>query len=194
MVLAYLLGSIPSAYLAGRMVKGKDIRNEGDHNPGAGNVYRNIGPRAGLIVAAVDIGKGSVAVLLARVILEGTGVEMAAGAAAVAGHNWPIYMKLRGGRGAATTVGVFCGLIPIPAIPMGLAAMALLPVVRSATLMLALIMIPMPLLAWVAGASYPVVAYTVALPLAVGLRHYMTSRTGQPHSQAHAKEEALPQG
>ena len=87
-LLAYLIGSIPAAYLAGRMVKGKDIWDEGDGNPGAGNVFRAIGPKAGLLVGAVDIGKGVVVVVLARVILGGNGIEMAAGAAAVAGPRY----------------------------------------------------------------------------------------------------------
>ena len=90
-IIGYLIGSIPTAYLAGRRAIGKDIREEGDHNPGAGNVYVSIGPRAALMVGAVDIGKGIAAVLLAKFVIVGGGhgLAMAAGAAAVAGHTWP---------------------------------------------------------------------------------------------------------
>ena len=112
LVLAYLIGSIPSAYVAGRLLKGKDIREEGDRNPGAGNAYRILGPKTGLTVGAVDIAKGAVAVLLAKVITGSTGAGMAAGMVAIAGHSWPIFSQLRGGRGAASAVGVFLALIP----------------------------------------------------------------------------------
>ena len=198
-LLAYLIGSIPAAYLAGRMVKGRDIWSEGDGNPGAGNVYRSIGPKAGLLVGAVDVGKGAVVVLLARAILGGNGIEMAAGAAAVTGHSWSIFMKFRGGRGAASTAGVFCALIPIPAVPVALICLALLPLVRSATLILGILMVPMPLLAWTMEASSSVVLFTIALPVGVGLRHYLTVRGGEiqpqlPDQEPQAQDKMLPQG
>ena len=178
-IIGYLVGSIPTAYLAGRRAIGKDIREEGDRNPGAGNVYVSIGPRAGLMVGAVDIGKGVAAVLLAKFVIVGggNGLAMAAGAAAVAGHTWPIFMKLRGGRGAATTVGVYCALFPIPALPLSLACLALLPLVRSATLVLGIIMAPMPLLVWLSGYPASIAIFTIFLPMGVGVRHHLTSRS-----------------
>lgn len=198
-LLAYMLGSIPTAFLAGRLVKGTDIWNEGDGNPGAGNVFQMIGPKAGILVGAVDVGKGVAVVLLARGFIAGNGVEMAAGAAAVAGHNWPMFMRFRGGRGAATAVGVLCALIPIPALPLALGSLALLPLVRSATVVLGVVMIPMPLLALAAGATNSIILFTILLPLAVGLRHYLTVRGGgiEPSTldqEPQAQETMLPQG
>jgi len=192
--LAYLIGSIPSAYLAGRLLKGTDIREEGDRNPGAGNAYRTIGPKAGIAVALVDVGKGAVAVLIARGLTGDTGVEMAAGVVAVVGHSWPIFLQLRGGRGAASTVGVFIALIPIPAIPLSLASLAFLPITKSVTIVLSLIMIPMPILAWLTGASYYLVAYSVGLPIIVGIRHYLTTRKLHRPEGGQAQGQALPQG
>ena len=87
LVTAYLLGSIPTAYLAGRIGKGTDIRQEGDRNPGAGNVYRVLGPKVGLLVAVVDIGKGALAVAVAKMVMGNMAGEMAAGTLAVAGHK-----------------------------------------------------------------------------------------------------------
>ena len=193
-VLAYLMGSIPTAYLAGRMLKGKDIREEGDRNPGAGNAYRIIGPKAGIAVGAADIGKAAIAVLVARVVTGSMGAEMAAGVAAVAGHNWSIFLQLRGGRGAASAVGVFIALVPIPAIPLALVSLLLLPIVRSATVVLGLLMIPMPLLVWITGASYYIVAYSVALPVMVGVRHYFGTRKLRSLKQDQAGGQPLPQG
>ena len=195
LVMAYLLGSIPSAYLAGRLVKGKDIREEGDRNLGAGNAYRVIGPKVGLLVGAADIGKGAVAVLIARGISGSTGVEMAAGVAVVTGHNWPIFLQLRGGRGAASTVGVFMALFPLLAIfPISVLALALLPVLKRATLVISVVLIPLPLLAWLTGASYSLIAYSVGLPMVVGVRHYLTSRNPPRLKEEQAGAEALPQG
>ena len=192
--IAYLIGSIPSAYLAGRLMKGIDIRSEGDRNPGAGNAYRSIGPRAGMAVAVADVGKGAIAVLVARGTVGTPGVEMMAGLVVVIGHNWPVFLQLRGGRGAAATVGVFFMLMPIPAIPLSLISLALLPIMRSATIVLSLFMIPLPLLAWLAGASPSLVAYSVGLPIMVGLRHYFSSRNLQRLKEGDAGGQALPQG
>jgi glycerol-3-phosphate acyltransferase PlsY len=175
-VAAYLVGSIPSAYVAGRLAGGRDIREEGDRNPGAGNAYRIIGPKVGLAVGAIDVGKGAVAVLIARAVTDSVGAGMAAGVVAVAGHNWPIFAQLRGGRGAATTVGVLLVLVPIPAIPISLISFAFLPFVRNATLILGMIMVPMPLLVWLTGGSAPLVVYSVGLPMMAGARHYYTTR------------------
>ena len=191
-VVAYLIGSIPFAYLAGRVLKGRDIREEGDRNPGAGNAYRIIGPRAGLTVGALDIAKGAAAVLLAKVIAGNTGAEMAAGVAAVVGHNWPIFLQLRGGRGAASAVGVFMALLPIVAIPLSIVGLAVLRSIKSVSVAVGLIMIPLPLLAWLSGTSPALISYSVALPIIVGLRHYQTTRKRQ-HLQEPG-ETALPQG
>ena len=192
LVVAYLVGSIPSAYVAGRLAAGRDIRKEGDRNPGAGNAYRIISPRVGLAVGAVDVAKGVVAVVIARVATDSMGAGMAAGVVAVAGHNWPIFAQLRGGRGAATTVGVYLALMPMIAIPLSLVSVALLPFFRNVTLTLGMIMIPMPLLVWVTGAPTPLVVFSVALPILSGARHYYTTRKshGLPEDQA---APALPQ-
>lgn len=193
-LLAYVIGSIPFAYIAGRLLKGKDIRLEGDRNPGAGNAYQTIGPRAGLAVGFLDVGKGAAAVLLAKVIAGDTGAEMAAGVAAVVGHNWPIFLQLRGGRGAASAVGVFFALLPLVAIPLGIVGLAVLKTARSITVAVGLFMITLPLLAYFTGASPYLVGYSVGLPVMVGLRHYQTTRGLQAPLEDPAGEQALPQG
>lgn len=194
LIMAYLIGAIPSAYVAGRLIKGKDIREEGDRNPGAGNAYRTIGPKAGVAVGAVDIGKGAGAVLLAAELTGSTSAGMAAGVVAMVGHNWPIFLKFRGGRGAASALGVFIALVPMPAIPISLVSLALLPIVKSATIVIGLIMISTPFVALLIGAPDSMVAYCVGLPVMVGVRHYITSRTLQRLEDARAGDQALPQG
>ena len=110
-LLSYLLGSIPFAYIAGRVFKGIDIRNFGDGNVGAVNAYRGIGPAAGVAVLIADVSKGAIAVLVAQAFASQL-VTLLAGFAVVTGHNWPIYIGFRGGRGQATTIGVLCALLP----------------------------------------------------------------------------------
>src|SRR3989304_4401361 len=104
-LIGYLLGSIPTAYIAGRVLKGQDIRHMGDENMGALNAWRMLGHRAGLLVAIVDGLKGALAILLAQAAHASQTVVMFTGTAAVIGHNWPVYIGFRGGRGAATAVG-----------------------------------------------------------------------------------------
>ncbi len=115
-IIAYLLGSIPSAYIITRLKTGKDIRKLGGGNVGAVNVYREVGLWAAVIVGAFDVAKGAVAVLIARWLLNwptmGSLEDMiwlfvlGAGLAAVVGHIWSVYLKFAGGNGLATTIGV----------------------------------------------------------------------------------------
>jgi glycerol-3-phosphate acyltransferase PlsY len=112
-VLAYLLGSIPSGLIVSRLAKGVDIRTIGDGNMGARNTSRSLGVRYGIIVGLADFCKGALAVLLARVFGLGIGIQMLAGAAAVLGHDFPIFAGFKGGQGLATTGGTLLVLFPM---------------------------------------------------------------------------------
>jgi len=115
---SYALGGIPSGYIVARRLKGIDIREHGSGNPGAANVYRVVGPVAGLITLAADALKGFVPVLLAARLYPGDSeVAAACGAMAIVGHLWTVFLKLRGGKGVATTAGVFLALLPVPMVP-----------------------------------------------------------------------------
>ncbi|MCK8823926.1 glycerol-3-phosphate 1-O-acyltransferase PlsY [Fuchsiella alkaliacetigena] len=113
-LISYLLGSIPFGLLVSKTVKGVDIRDYGSGNIGATNAYRIMGFGLGVLVALLDIGKGYVSVLLARQLFgpEVYSVLILAGILAIAGHNWPIFLKFKGGRGVATSVGVLINLMP----------------------------------------------------------------------------------
>ena len=176
MVLAYLLGSVPFAYLAGRVIKGQDIRQEGDRNPGANNAYRIIGPRVGVIVGALDVAKGAMAIVIANAIAGTTEAAMGAGLSVVVGHNWPIFLKFKGGRGAASAVGVFLALVPYVAMPLGVVGFIVLKTLKSTTAAVAIIMIPMALLVWLVLDEPTLAVYSVALPVLIGLRHFQTTR------------------
>ena len=112
MAYGYLVGAIPSAYLAGRLVKGVDIRKVGSGNVGASNVWYNVGKFWIFPIGFFDLfGKGGTSVWFARDAL-GLGLEsqVAAGLLAIAGHNWPVFLGFKGGRGVAPIVGVLLAL------------------------------------------------------------------------------------
>ncbi|MGI5876091.1 MAG: glycerol-3-phosphate 1-O-acyltransferase PlsY [Dethiobacteria bacterium] len=114
LVLSYLLGSVSFGYLLARIVKGIDIRELGSGNPGATNIMRVMGLRYGLLVLFLDLLKGLVVAIAVSSLTPQTGVVLACGLAVIAGHNWPIFFKFKGGKGAATTLGFFLGFTFLP--------------------------------------------------------------------------------
>lgn len=106
---SYLFGSIPCGYLLGRL-RGIDLRQYGSGNIGATNAFRVLGKQLGLLVFGCDVIKGLLPALLG--VHFGPGWGVVAGLAAVAGHNWSIFLGFRGGRGVATGAGVVLALMP----------------------------------------------------------------------------------
>jgi len=116
LIVAYLLGSIPTALLVSRRVAGVDIREIGDGNMGARNVTRTLGWGAGAFVGSVDFSKGAAAVLIARYYGLDPGWQLAAGICAVLGHDFPIWAGFRGGQGMAAILGTLFVLSPWPTV------------------------------------------------------------------------------
>jgi len=170
-VCGYLLGSIPSAYLAARIKKGIDIRNVGSRTVGALNVYYEVGLAAGILVLLVDIGKGIAAVLLARWLGVDLVFQLLAGLAAVLGHIFPVFLKFNGGRGGATTIGVLLILLP-KAIPfwLGTCAIVLL-ITRNLTFCYSMGFICFPVVAGLIYGDVSLVAFSLGLPLFLGIRY-----------------------
>jgi len=117
-VIAYLIGSISIGYLFARGFKGVDIRKLGSGSAGATNVSRLMGFKVAVLVLILDAFKGFIAVYLAlslfeKNLLAGEWVVLLCGVAVIAGHNWPLYFNFKGGRGAATMLGVFLALMPL---------------------------------------------------------------------------------
>ena len=113
--LAYLLGSIPFGYVLLQWRLGVDIRDYGSGRTGVSNVLRTAGGKIATLVMALDLGKGVLAVLMAREIIGTTSAEVTVGLLALMGHNWPVFLKFQGGRGIATGLGVLTVMAPIPA-------------------------------------------------------------------------------
>jgi glycerol-3-phosphate acyltransferase PlsY len=119
-VLAYLVGSIPAAYLAGKLTRGIDLREHGSGNLGATNVYRVLGGRTAIIVFLADVLKGAIPVLVFPGITDAARPDLWAVAyalAAIAGHVRSIFLLWRGGgKGVATAAGAFMSLAPLPSL------------------------------------------------------------------------------
>lgn len=118
-VVAYLIGSIPTAYLVAKRVRGIDIREHGSGNIGASNVFRTMGKKWGALVLAADVLKGWIVVAIlaptasAFPEVSSSLRQLLFGAAAIAGHTWTPWLKLKGGKGIATSAGVLIGIFPL---------------------------------------------------------------------------------
>jgi len=158
LVIAYLVGSIPTAYIAARWGRGIDIRRYGSGNVGASNIVRLKAKWLATVVTIVDLGKGILVIWVAQ--LAGLDIlpQVAVGLAAIIGHNWPVFLRFSGGRGVLTTLGIAFilplangPLVPWPLIiSLSLAAIFIfgfhnLPVGTIAG------MAALPLVSWIAG-------------------------------------------
>ncbi len=150
---AYLLGSVPFAWLLVKAVGRGDVRRVGSGNVGATNAMRAAGWKVALPIALLDIGKGVAAVALMRAVTANPDWVAAAGLAAVAGHCFPVWLKFSGGKGVATGAGVFFTL----AWPTMLVVTAVWVAVLAAFRTVSLASVP-------AAASFPVALYFIARP------------------------------
>jgi glycerol-3-phosphate acyltransferase PlsY len=109
-LVSYLIGSIPTGYFAGKLLKRIDVRNYGSGATGATNVLRTLGQGPFLVVLLADALKGYVPVLVTWYVFESHDLQVAAGLAALIGHDFPVFIRFRGGRGVATSFGVDAAL------------------------------------------------------------------------------------
>ena len=175
-ILTYFIGSIPTTYIAGHLVKGKDIRQMGDGNAGAANAFRQLGTKIGITVFFIDVGKGFLAILVAQAASLPQVAVLFAGTTAVIGHNWPVFIGFRGGRGASTSIGVLLGVVTQPMLFLAGPAMLVLLIRRKVTLASTFLFIPLPLLCWWLGLPGILVAYSIGLPCLVGFTHFLRTR------------------
>ena len=171
LILGYLLGSLPSGWLAGRWLKNIDIRELGSGSTGATNVLRQVGKGPALVVFLIDVGKGAAAVLIARALGLGDWIQVLAGLTALAGHIWPVWLGFKGGKAVATGLGMFLGL----AWPVGLASfgvfMAVFSLSRLVSLASVLAAISLPLLMAAGSGSTANLVVALVAMLLVLWRH-----------------------
>ncbi|MEO0803342.1 MAG: glycerol-3-phosphate 1-O-acyltransferase PlsY [Cyanobacteria bacterium J06642_2] len=176
----YLWGSIPTGYLIGRWLGGLDIREHGSGSTGTTNVLRTLGKGPALGVLLVDLAKGSAAVATARAVANGFEADspelvavfvIVAALAAIVGHSKPVWLGWRGGKSAATSLGILLAI----AWPVGLATLvtwlSVLALSRIVSLSSILAAIAAPVFMWVFGQSWPFVAFAIAGGAYVVLRH-----------------------
>ena len=175
----YIIGACPTAYLFGQRLKGKDIRQLGDGNMGARNAYHELGHKTGILIFFIDAAKGSLAVLLCILFHAPQYITLTAGAAAVAGHNWPVFLGFRGGRGEATTIGILIVLLPLSVLIAAVPAFAVLLIRKNVIVASAVFFVLLLLVNWWRHVPGILVFYAVVLPIAVGLTHF--SRVWHPH-------------
>jgi glycerol-3-phosphate acyltransferase PlsY len=193
-IIGYLLGSFPSAYLAGRLRKGIDIREVGSKNMGAMNVFYEVGPMEAVLVTLADLGKGIGAILLVRWLLGKdlispfdflTGLTATA---AVIGHIFPVFLKFHGGKGAATAIGILIFLMPWAVQFLAIVFFIAVLITRNPTFSYSLLLIVFP---FVAGFIYvdryheplALVFYSIGLGVFLGIQYIprikeMHSKTG----------------
>ena len=178
---SYLWGSIPTAYIAGRLVAGIDIRQYGSGNVGGSNVWQHVGRVAFAIVGPFDFLKGLLPVLLVGYLDLPTGWVVAAGLAATCGHAWSIYLGFTGGRGLSTSLGVMAILAPWVFLTM-LACAAFGHFTKTLALSIGVAMAISPLLAWMYRHSPEAIVACAGL---AGLIFIKPILANDPHLSTH---------
>ncbi len=132
-VIAYLLGNFSTSYLISRAAGKIDIRKYGSGNAGSTNVLRVLGVKAAAVAFLGDLLKGTAAVLIGKQ-LGGSYGEIVAGISVVLGHNWPVFLKFKGGKGIATTIGLMIPIDPIMVLLIVAAGVTLIVITRYVSL------------------------------------------------------------
>ena len=169
-LLGYLAGSVPFAYLLARR-RGIDVRRVGSGNVGAANVLRTTGPWRGVIVMALDMAKGMIAVTVAMGLAGGTTLMALAGAAAIVGHIYPVWLRFHGGKGVAVAAGVFTLLSPLAAAAAAGLFLVIAWVTRYVSLGSMAATVALPPAAWILGSPMPVVLVAAGSAVLILFRH-----------------------
>jgi len=181
-VLGYLLGSIPTAYIATHVATGKDIRQLGGGNVGGLNAYREVGAKPAIAVSIVDLGKGAAAVAIAYWLLDVSQLfVLLAGLAAVTGHMWMVFLKFSGGKGMGATVGALAILMPVYGYWYGLLiffAVIAIPwiITRNVALSMGIGILFLPLITWLITQSELATVLAISLGVLIAIKFFPTAR------------------
>jgi glycerol-3-phosphate acyltransferase PlsY len=175
-LVGYIIGACPTAYIFGKRIKCRDIRELGDGNMGARNAYHELGHKIGILIFFIDTAKGSLAILITRYFSAPQYIVLATGVAAVAGHNWSAFVGFRGGRGESTTIGILLALIPKSILIVSIPTIAVLLIKKNVILASAMMFISLLFVNWWLHVPGILVFYGIALPILVALTHYFRVR------------------
>ncbi len=170
-LIAYLLGSVPFAFLLARRLGTPDLHLIGSGNIGAANVSRASGMRAGIVVAVLDIAKGAASVWLANGLNVSGPTSAAAGLAAIVGHIYPVWLRFRGGKGVATACGVFGVLTPFALVPSIVVFLAAAWMTKYVSVGSVLATATLPWVALITGSAEATVVAAASAALLIVFRH-----------------------
>jgi glycerol-3-phosphate acyltransferase PlsY len=175
-IVSYFIGSIPTGYLVARLIKGVDIRSVGSGSIGATNVRRVMGHGWAVFVSIVDMLKGSLVLLVTATTVTTAPVLLSlAGFAAVMGHNFPVWLKFRGGKGVATTYGVVFFLQPYESFAVTLMSgaiwYAIMTTTRYVSLASIVSLLALPVFFWMLDVPVPFIVVSLALAFFALHRH-----------------------
>ncbi|HET7694068.1 MAG TPA: glycerol-3-phosphate 1-O-acyltransferase PlsY [Vicinamibacterales bacterium] len=169
-LLGYAIGSVPFAFLLARRA-GVDVRVAGSGNVGAANVVRTSGLHLGVTVMTLDIVKGAATVLAAYAAVGSVPSMAAAGAAAVVGHIYPVWLRFHGGKGVAVAAGAFAVLAPVATVVATLVFAAAVVFTRVVSLGSVAATVTLPTAAWIAGAPTSVLLAATGIAALILFRH-----------------------
>ncbi|TCL40042.1 glycerol-3-phosphate acyltransferase PlsY [Anaerospora hongkongensis] len=170
-LLAYLIGSIPNGLIVGKYMCDVDIRQFGSKNIGATNAYRVLGPWPAFWVFLTDALKGVAGVMMGQWLDGSTIALLAGGIAAMAGHNWSIFLKFKGGRGVATGLGVIAVLVPKVTAIVFIVWALIVYTTRYVSLGSIVAAVLVPLSMWFFNESIEILVFGIVAALFVILRH-----------------------
>ena len=174
--IAYVLGSIPFAFIVTYLKKNVDIRRLGTGNVGTMNTAREIGLFSGITVLLLDMAKGCLAIFIAQWL----GLSMLwmfpVGFAAVSGHSWSLFLKFSGGRGVATTLGVLLALAPLEFSIVFIVILMIFLLTRNSGLAVGLGLVILPLVLWAFGKEESLILYALIMAIFLGLRNILASK------------------
>ncbi|MGB2694674.1 MAG: glycerol-3-phosphate acyltransferase [Dehalococcoidia bacterium] len=176
---SYAIGAVPVAYLAGRLLKGIDIREHGSGNVGASNVWRTVSKPAVVPVGLAEIAQGMLGILIAKLAGESLGVQVVAGLAAIAGHNWSPFLGFTGGRGIDHAIG-FMLILSWPALGTLVGASVVGIALRAMPQLVGLGIIAAPLAALAAGQSAEIVGGTAGMAALIVGKRLLTNHPSSP--------------
>jgi glycerol-3-phosphate acyltransferase PlsY len=173
LVIGYLLGAIPIGVFAGRALGGIDPREAGSRNIGFSNVLRVAGKTAGIVTLIGDMGKGALAVLIARRLLGATGSdwELAAGGAAILGHMFPVFLRFKGGKGVATALGVLLAVDSTVGGSLVVVWLMSVAIWRISSLAALLAFGSLPLWVWLFHPNAPMAMFAIGTTVLIAYRH-----------------------
>jgi len=180
-LIGYVLGSIPTAYLVTRLKTGKDIRKLGGGNVGSLNTLKEVGILPAILVGLIDVSKGVIAVSILHWVLGLDQIYVLIGAlAAVVGHNWMVWLKFTGGKGMGVTIGTLVVVLPVygHALQLGIVAgiiIVLLAATRNVALSNGIGLLSLPFISWLSMHSGRFVVWSVALGLIIAAKFAPTA-------------------